>query len=328
MNRRTFLRIAGSGTLMTLAAACGSTGAATRTKIRLPMGFIPNVQYAAYYVAASKGYYAAENLDVEFDYKFETDGVKLVGAGELPFAVVSGEQVVLARAQGLPVKYVGQWYRQYPIAIFSLAEKNITTPEALKGKTVGVPILAGATYVGWRAYLKANGIAEGDVNVQPIGFTQAAAVQQGKVDAAVGYSVNEPIVLTKNGVNVNVIEIGKQVDMVANGIMTNERTIKDNPELVRGMVRALVRGIKDTIANPDEAMQITTTFVEKLKADDPVQKAVLLATIANLRGDGGQIGTSNAAAWENTQDVLLSMGLIKEKVDTSTLYTNEFVPAA
>jgi NitT/TauT family transport system substrate-binding protein len=325
MNRRQFLGLSAVCVLLLSACAAngGNSAAGARAKVRLPMGFIPNVQYAAYYIAADKGYFAQEGIDVEFDYKFETDGVKLVGANELPFAVVSGEQVILARAKGLPVKYFAQWYREFPIAIFSLAEKNIKAPADLKGKKIGVPMLGGATFVGWKAYMKANGLADSDVTVEAIGFTQAAAVQQGKVDAAVGYSVNEPVVLAQKGVAVNTIAIGKQVNMVANGLMTNEQTIKDNPKLVTGMARALKHGISDMLANPDEAMQISAKFIEKLDPKDPIQRAVLDATIANMRTD--TIGVSEASAWENTQDVLLFMGLIKEKMDVATFYTNDFV---
>lgn len=316
------------GSLAVLLSACAApppsaTATPALTKVRLPMGYIPNVQFAPYYVAKEKGYFAAEGIDLEFDYKFETDGVKLVAANELPFSVVSGEQVVLARAQGLPVKYIAQWYRKFPIAIFSLKDKNIVKPADLKGKTVGLPGFFGATYVGWKAFANANGLSDSDVKLQEIGFTQAAAVQQGKVDAAVGYIVNEPIVLTQGGFPVNVFNVGEQVDMVANGLLTNETTIKNKPALARGMVNALLKGIRDTIANPDEAMQITTKYVEGLKADDATQKQVLLATIGLMKGE--PLGQSSPAAWENTQATLLSMGQIKTKMDVNSFFTNEFV---
>ncbi len=328
MNRRTFFANILAATTLLATSGCVkmATPAATQ-KIRLPMGYIPNVQYAPYYVAVDKGYFAAEGIELEFDYKFETDGVKLVAAGELPFAVVSGEQVVLARANGLPVKYVAQWYRDYPVAIFSLKEKGIVNPADLKGKTVGLPGLFGATYVGWKAFMAANDLKDDDVKVSTIGFTQIAAVQQGKVDAAVGYSVNEPVVLEKQGVAVNVMPISPQVDMVANGLLTSDKVASGNPALVKAFVRAIVKGIKDTINNPDEAMRITTKYVDGLKADDPVQKAVLAATVANMKGDGqAPIGQSSAASWANTQDVLIAIGMTKNRVDVNTLYTNEFLP--
>ncbi len=287
------------------------------------MGYIPNVQFASYYVAIEKGYFAAEGIEIELDYKFETDGVKLVAAGELPFAVVSGEQVVLARAQGLPVKYFAQWYRKFPVAVFSLKSKNIVKPEDLKGKTIGVPGFFGATYVGWKAFANANGLGDNDVKLEEIGFTQAAAVQQEKVDAAVGYIVNEPIVLEQNGFEVNTFFVGETVDMVANGLMTNDQTIQENPRLVRGMARALLRGVRDAIANPDEAMQISTKFVEGLKADDATQKKVLLATVELLKGD--KLGVSSPQAWENMQTTLLAMGQIKQKLDVNDYFTNAFV---
>ena len=105
--------------------------------IRLPMGFVADPQYAPFYVAVDKGYYEDEGLEIDFDYSFETDGMALVGTNELPLAVVSGEQVILARAQDIPVVYVLEWFQDFPIAVVSRDGTGIEAPGDLAGRTVG-----------------------------------------------------------------------------------------------------------------------------------------------------------------------------------------------
>jgi NitT/TauT family transport system substrate-binding protein len=296
------------------------------TKIRLPMGYIANVQYAPFYIAVDKGYFREAGLELEFDYRFETDGMKLVGANELPLAVVSGEQVPLARAQGLPVVYVTQWWQKYPVAVVSLADKHIQSMADLVGKSVGLPVYFGASYVGWRGLLYQAGLAESDIQTQDIGYTQVAALQQGRVDAAVIYLNNEPIQLRAAGLEINVIKVSDVLAMVSNGIVTNEFTLKNKPELVRGFVRALLRGVADAIADPDLAFTTSTKFVEGLGSDpknDDIQRQVLAESIKLWQG--GTLGRSDPAAWDTTQDVLVRMGLIKEKFDNAQLFTNQFV---
>lgn len=68
------------------------------TKVEVGLGYIPSVQFAPFYVALDKGYFAEQGLDVHFQHGFETDFLKLVGTGEIPFAVGSGEQVILGRS--------------------------------------------------------------------------------------------------------------------------------------------------------------------------------------------------------------------------------------
>ena len=90
----------------TAAPAQAPTAAPAQPKelreITLAMPYIPNVQFAQFYVADKQGYYAAEGIKVNFDYNFETDVVKRVAEGTVQFGMASGDSVLLARGQGLP----------------------------------------------------------------------------------------------------------------------------------------------------------------------------------------------------------------------------------
>jgi len=295
---------------------------------RLPMGFIPNVQYAPFYVAVERGYYADEGLEIEFDYSFETNGVKLVGAGELPFSLVSGEQVLLARAQGLPVVYVMAWFQDFPIAIAAPEGSGIRTPQDLTGKRIGIPLLEGASYVGYRALLYAAGMQEDDTVLDTIGFNQVETLVAGREEAVVVYANNEPLQLEARGHPVNVIRVADYVTLASNGLLTNETTLAENPELVRRMVRATLRGIEDTLADPSAAFEICKQYVEGLDQlspeDQTLQRQILDASIEFWQAD--RLGYSDPQAWRNMQEVLLAMGLLAEPLDLAAAFSNDYLP--
>ncbi|MCS6911122.1 MAG: ABC transporter substrate-binding protein, partial [Anaerolineales bacterium] len=150
------------------------------------------------------------------------------------------------------------------------------------------------------------------------------ALNAGRVDAAVVYANNEPIRLAAQGVRLNVIPVGDYATLAANGLLTNAETIRTEPELVRGFVRAIVRGIQDVIADPDEAYIISKKYAPDALKDDALEKQVLAATIELWKTD--RVGFIRTEAWQNMQATLLDAGLLSRPLDVNAAFTNDFVP--
>ncbi len=326
MFRKFMLITLGMAIALSACSSLGSgNGSGELTQIRLPMGYIPNIQFAPFYVAIEKGYVHEAGIELEPDYKFETDGVALVGAGEVPFAVVSGEQVLLARAQGLPVTYVAAWYQQYPVSVVAKSEVGVLIPQDLQGKKIGLPGLFGANYVGLRALLFEAEMSESDVSLDSIGFNQVDLLATGEQDVVVGYAANEPIQLRARGIAVTEIRVAEYVQLASNGILANEQVIAENPELVRAFVGAFLKGLADTIANPEEAFDLSEAHIPNFAdLDAEVQRQVLETSIEQWQAE--RLGYSDPQAWENMQDILLEMDLITEDTELDKAFTNEFVP--
>lgn len=313
-------------------AACGGNPAATPAAdsaipVDLYLSYQPDVQFAPFYVAIEQGLFEAHGLDVTITHQSESDAVRLVGTesgGEgIKAAVVSGEQVLLAREQDIPVKYVFAWYQSFPIAIASKTEQNIVTINDLAGHTVGVSMLEGASYIGLRALLAAGGLSESDVTIEATGFTQVETLATDRVDAVVIYSTNEPIQLAAQGIDVNLIQVSDVTDIVSNGVVINEDA---NPEMVRELVAAISEALQYTIDHPTEAYEMSKNHVEGL--NDPAvaetQQAVLNRSIELWTA--ARLGQSEVAEWITMQDVLMSMGLMTEPQDVEAAFTNEFLP--
>lgn len=333
--------------------------------------FVPNVQFSPLYVAIDKGYFAEEGLNVTIEHGDEPLGVDLIASNQRQFGMVSGEQVIAARAQGRPVVFVYEWFQSYPVGIVVPVESGITTMAELRGRVVGIPGRFGASYSGLTALLAANDLTEADIQLEEIGFNAPEAICIGRVEAAVVYSNNEPLQIRNRAAagdcgsvtDVVVIPVADAADMVSNGIVTNEETIANNPELVAAVVRAFDRGLRDVINNPAEAYLISANYVENLPLGEDlpvgleafadsqllwltlnptasreevaeqraplngmglIQLQVLLASIEFW--DADQLGISTPESWEATQATLMQMGYVAEPIDLEAAFTNEFVP--
>jgi NitT/TauT family transport system substrate-binding protein len=315
-------------------AAAASRRAAPLRNITIGMGYIPNVQFAPYYVADQRGYYRRAGLNVTFSYAFSPNLLELVGAGRMDFANADGTDVIAAAARGVPIVYAAAEYQRFPVCIFALAKSGIHTIADLRGKTIGIPGLYGSSYVGLLAALHAGGLKPSDVHIEAINYTQVESVAAGKVDAAVGFSTNEPLVLARRGYKVTTIQIGDVANLVAPGLIVGKSLAAHDPALVRAFIQATLHGLADTIADPQAAFAMSRHVhgLTALSASDARdQYAVLVHTIAFWHSASTRLhglGYADPAQWSNSVRLLQAIGQVSDPPKPAALFTNAFVAGA
>ena len=311
---------------MLVLAGCGnatsspsSSGGSNLTNVSIGLGYIPDIQFAPFYVAQSKGYYRAAGLNVTFHHGIVNDliGSMVLGHDNLVFA--SGDEVMVARSKNLPVVDVSTIFQRYPVSIIVPANSPIKTLADLKGHTIGSPGPFGATYVGLLALLYHAHLSLSDVHVESIGFTQVTALYTHKVDAVVGYSNNEPLQLRSKGMAVRTFDVSDYQPLVSNGIIVTEDTLHNHPQMVKGFVQATLKGLQDVINNPTQAVQISKAYVPGMNVNEAMQ--VLLATIPIWRGDG-HLGYNDSATWQAMTQFLVADKIIPPVQNLSQAYTN------
>lgn len=319
-----------ASTAASASAAAKPAASGPGTPVTLALGYIPNVQFAPFYVAQAKGFYRDEGIDISFDNGISPDLIKAVGAGKFKFAIADPDTVVSAREQSIPVTYVGALYAQAPVAIISLPKAGISQPSQLKGKKVGLPGRFGSSYIGLLGVLNRVGLTEKDVDLQEIGFNQPPQLLAGKVDAVVGYANNDAIqVQAQAGAKPNSILIADQIPFVGTGLITNDETLKGSDRLVQGMTRAMLLGMQYTAAHQDEALQITTKVVpEAGGANTKVNQDVLAATVPLWKDKGTEangLGYTDPASWKAMEDVMAKAGIVKTAPPVDQLVTNKYI---
>lgn len=292
--------------LMTLALLTGTAIQAQDVprSITFFLTFIPNIQFSPVYVAIEKGYFAEAGLDITLEHGDEPDGVNLIAAGERLFGMISGEQVIAARANNRPVRFVYEWFQAYPVGVIVSDDGTTESAADLRGRKIGIPGPFGASYSGLIALLTANGLTEQDIQLESIGFNAPQVFCAGAVDASVVYVNNEPIQIANLAAQgecgevsgISVLNVADFADMVSNGIITNEDTIANEPELVAAVVQAFHHGLRDVIANPAEAYLLSLDYVESLPRSEALMDALgSAAAVQREMLEGGAEGESAAA---------------------------------
>jgi NitT/TauT family transport system substrate-binding protein len=317
-------------------AGCGATGASSGgsssalTPLTVGLTYVPNIQFAPFYVAEKLGYYKAAGLDVTLrHHSVGEDEFAALAAGRENVIFAGGDEVLQARAKALPLVYVANIYTQYPVALIVPANSSIQSLADLRGHTIGVPGAYGATYIGLLGLLKSAGLSTADVKIQSIGYTQVPALIGNKVDAVMGYVNNEAIQFQKAGFAVHTFPASQAQPLISNGLAAQDGMLKAHPAAIRALIAATLKGVDYTIAHPNEAVTISAQYVPGLS--DPANAAsalqVLNATIPVMRPNASKPGYNDPAAWQSMAAFLQQAGQLGGQVDVAQSYSNAYLPA-
>ena len=300
--------------------------------ITLKLNWVPGGDHCFYYVAKELGYYDQNGLDVKIERgQGSGDTVKRVDLGTVDIGLADTGTLAVARANGAKVKVLAMIYSSSPNSIKTTEESGITSPKDLEGHTVGVPS-GDAQRVLWPAFALANGIDMEKVrliNVRP--GSKTSALISNSVDAVFDWRVGN-YGYWKAGLTPDKLVIIPWADFginpYGNALMASEKTIEENPDMIRRFLDATMKAWNWSLSNPDEAISILTKNVPAVKEENG-----LVRFVQDVRGllDLDMI-RSTRLGWIDSARMEESVGYINKYFDVSNpitaaeMYTNEFLP--
>jgi NitT/TauT family transport system substrate-binding protein len=313
-------------------STAASPGAsAALTKLVVGLGYIPSVQFAPFYLAEQKGYYKDAGLEIEFQSKPDDNLIPLVGQGAIDVGIGDGTSVIPAVSQGIPIRYIATIYGKFPNVVFAKASSGIKAPADLKGKKIGTPGRYGSGWVMLQALLGSAGLKPTDVQiVEYPDYTQRAAVAQGAVDAATGFSNNEPVQLEFDGDPATVLRIDAITPLPGPGLIAGTKTIETKRDAIAGFTAATLKAMKEIKADPSAGLDAAITEVPELAKQKDLQKAILDATIDSWTGErqaGYGLGAIDTAGWTKSIEYLQTLGMVKTPVTVDGLVQTDLLPA-
>lgn len=317
------------GSTTSAAPSTAAPSSAPVTPLTVGLGYIPNVQFAQFYLADQAGYYADAGLDVTLQNKIDPDLITLLGQGAVDIGSGDGTSVIPAVSQGIPVVYTSTIYGTFPAVVIARADSGIATAVDLRGKRIGIPGRYGTNWVMLQALLKEAGLTVDDVTIVEFpDFSQAAALQQGQVDAATGFANNEPIQLRNAGIEPVVLTVDDAVPLPGPGLVTGTKTLGDKAEALKAFTAATLRAMDEITADPQKGLDAAFEAVPDLAKDPELQRQILDATIATWKNarTGGALGSIDRDGWQRSLDFMAGMGLVPNPITVDQLVDESLLP--
>jgi NitT/TauT family transport system substrate-binding protein len=326
VTRRRFL-----GTAVTLAGAAAGwprRGLAALEKVRMACWSQPVSEQANVYAAQEFGWFKEQGLDFEFvPGAGGGDALKHVLAGNADFAFTNVEPILFGVEQGGQVQVVYNIYPRNVFNVVSLKSRNVTRPQDLRGKRIGVYSMASGTRHNLLVILHSVGLRESDVEVVATGVLNFGPLMEGKVDATAATDTGLWAAQQKGLGDVSVIWARDYLDIPTDVFAVRAETAEKRGDLVKRFLRAYRKGSQWMLDSPEKAAEVAVKYAtdgQDVRRNLEIIKLRNASTVSEGTKRHG-LGWFDLEVLKRVEKTYLELGLLKKRVDVESLFTNRFV---
>ncbi|RJF92224.1 ABC transporter substrate-binding protein [Noviherbaspirillum saxi] len=284
--------------------------------------------FAPWMIAQQKGYYTDENLKINFvTAKGGVDVAKQIGAGNAVIGGAIGDTPIIVRANGVPVKAIAVLGAGSLTMVGVHQNEGIKSLQDLKGKTITVMSYTDTTYYALLGNLKTIGLTKNDASIQAAGPSGVWQIFAGGKAAALAGVPDWIVSASDAGAKVDLIETTGFKSM-AQAILASDETIQKNPELLKRLVRATLRGMEDIMKDPKAATAAYIEAVPSFKGKEASVEQIFNLYRKHVYANQQPLGQIDAARMENVQKFYVSEGIVSKATPVKDLFTNQFVGTA
>ncbi len=250
----------------------------------------------------------------------ERDAIRELELGYADFGEASADQVIRARAKGSPVVVIAQLFQVNPLQwIYRPEAVQIQNLADLKGKVIGITF-GGNDETIMRTLLAEGHIKDSQVTLFSVRYDYTPFYRNRVQLWPVYRNAQGPIIseqLQQAGEQTayfNPADYG--VKFVANSVVTESRTLSENPELARRFLSALLEGWRQALApeNREKAVKALQQFDPDTPVDILEQQLDITREMIRPAADG-VIGTIDGDAWQQTEKIMLEQDQIEKPVN-------------
>ncbi|MFK4767940.1 ABC transporter substrate-binding protein [Rhizobium sp. ZW T2_16] len=324
--------------LATVALGTGFSGAAfAETNIKFTLDWKFEGPAAGFLLAVDKGYFKQEGLNVTIDTgNGSVEAIPRVATGtyQMGFGDINSLIKFLDEDPSQKVKAAMMIYERPTFAVVGRKSLGVTTdPKSLEGKKLGAPPPDGA-FAQWKAFKQVAKIDDSKITIESIGFpVREPMLAKGDVDAVFGFAFSVILNLKAQGIAdddiATILMAEHGLNLYGNSVLVNTDFAKENPEAVKGFMKALAKGFAAAVANPKEGVDAVLKRNETLNPDIEIQR-LNMANAMNIKTpyvvENGFGGVDMARLSASIDTLKISMGL-KGAVKAEQVFDGSFLPA-